>query len=92
MPGSRSLGLALPCTDSWCDSTRGSSLTGHRCGLKEEVSGVAKGHPPLRSASGGHLRSVSCSFECPGPRSTLSVCLGVEGQRQPGEGWAVRPQ
>ena len=51
MPGSRSLGLALPCTDSWCDSTRGSSLTGHRCGLKEEVSGVAKGHPPLRSVS-----------------------------------------
>lgn len=77
MPGSRSLGLALPCTDSWCDSTRGSSLTGHRCGLKEEVSGVAKGHPPLRSVSGGHLRSVSCSFECHGPRSThvLSIHL-----------------
>lgn len=61
MPGSRSLGLTLLCIDSWCDSTRGSSLTGHWCSLKEEVGGVAKGHPPPSSASGGHLTSLSCS-------------------------------
>lgn len=76
MLGSRSLGLALLCTDSWCNSTRGSSLTGHRCGLKEEVGGVAKGHPPPSSASAGHLRSVSSDV----PLSVLvlgalSLCL-----------------
>ena len=61
MPGSRSLGIALLCIDSWCDSTWRSILTGHQCSLKEEVGGVAKGQPPPSSASGGHLTSLSCS-------------------------------